>query len=131
MDELAADHVKSQMRKAENVEVLRKLAQKQNRQFDDLVRERTDEEILALKQKWGTNGDLLEAEQRIESIAADIVEHYVENILPNGFKAQVVCSSKMAAIHYKTYIDKAVDGTARRRASQAGLDRRSPRPARG
>jgi type I restriction enzyme R subunit len=108
VDELAADHVKSQMRKAENVDVLRKLAQKQNRQFDDLVRQRTDEEILALKQKWGTNGDLLEAEQRIESIAADIVEHYVENILPNGFKAQVVCSSKMAAIHYKTYIDKAV-----------------------
>ena len=50
----------------------------------------------------------MEAEQRIEAIAADMVRHYVENILPNGFKAQVVCSSKMAAVHYKKYIDKAV-----------------------
>ena len=55
------------------------------------MKERTAEEILALKKKWGTTGDLLEAEQRIEAIAADIVDHYVENILPNGFKAQVVC----------------------------------------
>jgi type I restriction enzyme R subunit len=96
------------MRKDENQRILRNMAQKQNRPFDDLVRERTDEEILALKRKWGTSGDLLEAEQRIEAIAADIVDHYIENILPNGFKAQVVCSSKMAAIHYKTYIDKAI-----------------------
>ena len=107
-DKVARKHVASQIRKAENQEILRKIAQKQSRPFDDLVRERTDEEILALKAKWGTTGDLLEAEQRIEAIAADIVDHYVENILPNGFKAQVVCSSKMAAIHYKTYIDKAL-----------------------
>ena len=98
-------------------ELLAKIAEKQNRPFDDLVRERTDEEILALKQKWGTTGDLLEAEQRIEAIAADIVKHYVENILPNGFKAQVVCSSKMAAVHYKNYIDKAL--AARLAAEQA------------
>lgn len=108
VDQLAEEHVASQLRKAENVETLRNQAQRQNRQFDDLVRERTDEEILALKRKWGTKGDLLEAEQRIEAIAADLVEHYVDNILPNGFKAQVVCSSKMAAVHYKTYIDTAV-----------------------
>ena len=70
-----------------------------------------------MKRKWGTSGDLLESEQRIEAIAADIVNHYVENILPNGFKAQVVCSTKMAAIHYKTYIDKAL--AARLAAEQA------------
>ena len=108
VDELAESHVTSQLRKAENVELLRKIAKKENRQFDDLVKKRTDEEILALKQKWGTNGDLLEAEQRIEAIANDMVEHYIDNILPNGFKAQVVCGSKMAAVHYKKYIDQAV-----------------------
>lgn len=108
VDGLAESHVKHQMRKAENVETLRRIAKRDSLDFDDLVKERTDEEILALKKKWGTTGDLLEAEQRIEAIAADIVDHYIENILPNGFKAQVVCSSKMAAVYYKKYIDKAV-----------------------
>jgi type I restriction enzyme R subunit len=106
--EHAAAYVTSQLRKAENLETLRKLAEKTQRSFDDLVRERTAEEILALKQKWGTTGDILEAERRIEAIATDMVDHYIDNILPNGFKAQVVCHSKMAAVHYKTYIDKAV-----------------------
>jgi type I restriction enzyme R subunit len=108
VDELAEEHVTSQLRKAENVEKLRRMAERQERSFDDLLRERTDEEILALKKKWGTSGDLLEADERIGEIAADLVDHYVEEILPNGFKAQVVCSSKMAAVKYKAAIDKAV-----------------------
>ncbi|QDU94102.1 N-6 DNA methylase [Lignipirellula cremea] len=108
VDELAKKHVESQMRKAENVETLRKIAKRDEKPFDDLVKERTAEEILALKKKWGTTGDILEADERIEAIAANLVDHYLENILPNGFKAQVVCSSKMAAIKYKKFIDKAL-----------------------
>ena len=108
VDTLASKHVASQMRKSENVSLVRKMADRENRPFDDLVRELSDEEILALKKKWGTTGDIMEAEQRIEAIAADMVRHYIENILPNGFKAQVVCGSKMAAVHYRKYIDKAV-----------------------
>jgi type I restriction enzyme R subunit len=108
VDELAQKHVKSQMRKSENVQVVEKIAQRENRTFDDLMKELSEEEVAALKEKWGTTGDILEAENRIEAIAADMVRHYVENILPNGFKAQVVCSSKMAAVHYKKYLDKAL-----------------------
>ena len=119
VDAAAEAHVKHQMRKAENVEILKRIAKRENRDFDDLVKARTDEEILALKKKWGTTGDLLEAEKRIEAIAADIVDHYVDNILPNGFKAQVVCSSKMAAVHYKKYIDQAL---ANRLAEEEGKD---------
>ncbi len=76
--------------------------------FEDLFKHRTDEEILAIKKKYGTEGDILESENRIEAICLDLVDHYVENILPSGFKAQVVCNSKLAATRYKTYIDKAV-----------------------
>ena len=96
------------MRKADNVDTLKRIAQKGKRAFRRLVKERTAEEILALKKKWGTTGDILEAEKRIEEIASDLVEHYIDNILPNGFKAQVVCSSKMAAVKYRKYIDLAV-----------------------
>ena len=64
-----------------------------DRKFEDLFKERTEEELLAIKKKYGTYGDILEAEERIKLIAKDMVDHYVTNILPNAFKAQVVCSS--------------------------------------
>ena len=108
VERLAQKHVASQMHKSENISRIRRKAEREDRPFDDLVRELSDAEILALKKKWGTTGDIMEAEQRIEAIAADMVDHYVEQILPNGFKAQVVCTSKMAAVHYKRYIDKAI-----------------------
>ena len=76
--------------------------------FEDLFRELTDEEILAIKKKYGTSGDIFEAGKRIEAIARDMVKHYIEEILPNGFKAQVVSNSKLAAVRYKKYIDLAV-----------------------
>ena len=59
--------------------------------------ERSEAELLAIKKKYGATGDILEAKNRIDAIAADMVRHYVENILPNGFKAQVVCHSKLAS----------------------------------
>ncbi len=108
VNQLAEQHVASQMRKAENIETLRRIANRENRKFDDLVKERTADEILALKKKWGTSDDLFEAEPRIKEIASDLVGHYIANILPNGFKAQVVCSSKLAAVRYKKFIDEAV-----------------------
>jgi type I restriction enzyme R subunit len=108
VDDAARLHVESQLRKAENVAALRRIASRESKPFDDLVKERTAEEILELKRKWGTTGDILEADERIEAIAADLVDHFIDNILPNGFKAQVVCSSKIAAIKYKTFIDKAI-----------------------
>lgn len=76
--------------------------------FEDMFRDRSDEEILAIKKKYGATGDILEAEQRINAIAKDMVGHYISHILPNGFKAQVVCHSKLAAIRYRTAIEKSL-----------------------
>ena len=76
--------------------------------FEDLFKERSEEEILAIKKKYGATGDILEAEQRIEAIAKDMVDHYIDNILPDGFKAQVVCHSKLAAIRYQKAIRAAL-----------------------
>lgn len=44
---------------------------------------------------------LVNASERINAIAADLVEHYCARILPNGFKAMVVCSSRRAAVNYQ------------------------------
>ncbi len=76
--------------------------------FEDLFKDRTEEELLAIKKKYGATGDILEAENRINAIAKDLVDHYVDNILPNGFKAQVVCHSKLACVRYQTGIQTAV-----------------------
>ena len=76
--------------------------------FEDLFRDHDEAELLAIKKKYGATGDILEAERRIEAIARDLVDHYVEHILPNGFKAQVVCHSKLAAVRYQRFIDAAL-----------------------
>lgn len=76
--------------------------------FEDLFVERSEEELLEIKKKYGTYGDILEAELRIEEIAKDLVNHYITNIFENDFKAQVVCSSKLAAVRYQKYIRQAL-----------------------
>ncbi len=76
--------------------------------FEDLFESRTEEELVAIKKKYGASGDILEAEQRIKAIAYDLVKHYIDNILPDGFKAQVVCHSKIAAIRYQKFIREAL-----------------------
>jgi type I restriction enzyme R subunit len=78
------------------------------RKFEDLFADRTPADLATIKRKYGTFGDILEAERRIEAIAADIVEHYITHILPDGFKAQVVASSQLAAVRYRRYIDLAI-----------------------
>jgi type I restriction enzyme R subunit len=77
-------------------------------QFEDLFKTRSEAELLAIKKKYGASGDILEAEKRIEAIARDLVAHYIDNILPDGFKAQVVCHSKLAAIRYQKSIRAAL-----------------------
>jgi type I restriction enzyme, R subunit len=89
--------------------------------FEDLFRHRTEEEILAIKKKYGASGDILEAAQRIGAIARDLVNHYIDNILPDGFKAQVVCHSKLAAIRYQKAIREAL-------AERLDREKLRPRP---
>jgi len=82
--------------------------------FENLFKERTDEELLAIKKKYGATGDILEAETRIAEIAKDMVKHYLEHIFPNGFKAQVVCHSKLAAVRYQHAIMQELESTLAR-----------------
>lgn len=77
--------------------------------FEDLFADLTPEQMEAIKKKYGTKGDILEAPLRIEAIAKNMVEHYIKNILPNGYKAQVVSSSRKAAILYSKALNKALE----------------------
>ena len=68
--------------------------------FEDMLVDRTPEELEAIKKKYATKGRVMEATALIAAKARNMLCHYVENILPNGFKAQVVAVSRRATIRY-------------------------------
>ncbi len=58
---------------------------------------------------YGTREAYLEAEPTIEAKAKDMVNHYLTHVFPNGYKAQVVATSREAAVRYKKHIDVALE----------------------
>lgn len=73
--------------------------------FPEFSEERREQ----LKRKYGTLNAILEAEEVIAHKAEDILRHYVEHILPNGLKAQVVAISRRAAVCYQEALSHARD----------------------
>jgi len=57
---------------------------------------------------YGTREAYLEAEPTIAAKAKDMVAHYLKHVYPNGYKAQIVATSREAAARYKKHIDAAV-----------------------
>ncbi|HFD86927.1 MAG TPA: type I restriction endonuclease subunit R, partial [Gammaproteobacteria bacterium] len=53
---------------------------------------------------YGSREAYLEAESTIEAKARDMLRHYLTHVFPNGFKAQVVATSREAAVRYRTYL---------------------------
>jgi type I restriction enzyme R subunit len=68
--------------------------------FEDLFRQHTPQELEAIRKKYATKGHIFDAPALIADKARDMLRHYVTNILPNGYKAQVVAYSRLAAIRY-------------------------------
>ncbi len=73
---------------------------------------------------YGSRQAYLEADPTIAAKAADMVAHYLSHVFPNGYKAQVVATSREAAVRYKQHIDAALAAAvARLEASNPnGLD---------
>ncbi len=53
-----------------------------------------------IRRRYANRETVAEAERRIEMIALDIAEHFNGKVRPNGFKAQVVATSRTAALRY-------------------------------
>lgn len=77
--------------------------------FEDMFKDRTEEEIEAIKRKYATEGNVLEATKLIEAKSWDMLQHYIKTILPNGLKAQVVATSRLAAVRYYHAFKKHID----------------------
>jgi type I restriction enzyme R subunit len=75
--------------------------------FEDIFSEYNLKERLQIL-GYASRNAYLEAEATIASKAKDMIEHYLQSIFPNGYKAQVVATSREAAVRYKKQIDLAL-----------------------
>lgn len=78
-------------------------------EFEDMFQQRTQAEKEEIQRRYGTFIAYLESKDRIAKIAKNIIDHYYSDILVNGFKAQVVASSIIAAVRYKYELEIAIN----------------------
>ncbi len=77
-------------------------------EFEKMFEKRTQAEREEIQRRYGSFIAYLESKERIVEIAKNIIEHYFTDILVNGFKAQVVASSIVAAVRYKYELEIAI-----------------------
>lgn len=77
-------------------------------EYEQTFKLRTVEERQEIQKRYGTMIAFLESKSRIIDISKDILEHYINDILSNGFKAQVVSSSIIAAVRYKIVLNELI-----------------------
>jgi len=77
-------------------------------QFEELTKDLEEKQKDQLTKKYGKKEAIIKLEKRMEAIIQDIVEHYKLYVLPNGFKAQIVCFNREATAKYKEMLDKIV-----------------------
>ena len=74
--------------------------------FDRVFADRSEDERAAIKQRFATEQVIAAAPRRIEAICLDLIEHFTCFIAPNGFKAQVVATSRHAAVTFKETLER-------------------------
>jgi type I restriction enzyme R subunit len=75
--------------------------------FKDVFHDYTLPEQLQIMGAGGRRS-YLEADTTIAAKAQDMVKHYLAHIFPNGYKAQIVATSREAAARYKKHVDEAL-----------------------
>ncbi|MCX4190811.1 type I restriction endonuclease subunit R [Methylophaga sp. OBS3] len=73
--------------------------------FEEYFKDKSKEEKLEIKKKYGVERAVREAPARIRWVCMDLLKHYREHIQPNGFKAMIVVGSRHAATEYKKQLD--------------------------
>lgn len=75
--------------------------------FEDMLHGWTPAEMERIKSRYATKGHVMEAPALIAAKARDMLRHYVDVVLPNGFKAQVVAVSRRATLRYREALEAA------------------------
>ncbi|MBU0650765.1 type I restriction endonuclease subunit R, partial [bacterium] len=74
--------------------------------FDRLFANYSEKDRERIKKKYATPETIAIATARIKLVCMDIIKHFETHIQPNGFKAQIVACSRLAAIKYKQILDE-------------------------
>ncbi len=77
--------------------------------FEEVFSDRTQKEREAIQKKYATSSKVLESKDLIKEKALDMMRHYIDVILPNGFKAQVTATSRKAVLRYYDALQDARD----------------------
>ena len=75
-------------------------------EFKLIVEDLTEKEKALLSRQAASTAHLLKAPDRIEKVVADIADHFLTKVAPNGLKAQLVVYDKEACVLYKKALDK-------------------------
>jgi len=82
--------------------------EKLDEQFDELTKDLEEKQKGELSKKYGKKEAIVKLEKRMKAITQDIVEHYKLYVIPNGFKAQIVCFDRETTANYKEMLDELV-----------------------
>ena len=93
--------------------------------FEDVFNEYGLQERLRIL-GYGSRDAYLEAEPTIQAKARDMVGHYLTHVYPNGYKAQVVATSREAAVRYQRHLDAALADAAAKLERQGNPGRLDP-----
>jgi type I restriction enzyme R subunit len=92
---------------------MERAALKDGRTLDDLFEEafsgKTAAEREEIKKKQATKRAILESKPLIQAKAEDMLRHYVAHVLPGEMKAQVVATSRRAAVRYQKALTEAIE----------------------
>ncbi|WP_214104592.1 type I restriction endonuclease subunit R [Acrocarpospora catenulata] len=69
--------------------------------FDEEFESLSEDEREQLQRRWATKGHVSSAEKLIDAKAKHMLRHYVDKVLPEGFKAQVVAHDRASTIRYR------------------------------
>ncbi len=73
--------------------------------FDTLFSGETEAQKEQIKRRYTNRDAVAVAERRVQMIALNIADHFTTKVRPNGFKAQVVAPSRLAAMRYAKHLN--------------------------
>lgn len=76
--------------------------------FSTLTDQLEEDETRDLIRRASRRSTFVHARERIERVAADIVDHFRKSVEPQGFKAMIVCYDRQSCVQYKEALDRLI-----------------------
>ena len=80
-----------------------------DREFEELISDLGDEDRAEVSKRAGRFALLVKAPARVDAVVADIRQHFLERVAPEGFGAMIVTVDQEACVLYKDALDALAD----------------------